>query len=643
MTAGLPVGIAARLRVLVSFFLTIVLLASAGEAEARASWRGSGGWGGRLSVSITSPVTGGNYSTDSETLAIAGVASDIRAITRVTWESDRGGEGEAVGNEDWSVAEIPLEPGVNWIVVTAFNEWGSWRQDKLAVTYTPPATPIDTSTTTTSTDTGGTTAGTTPDTTAPTAPTGLGATASSSSQINLSWSAASDNVGVTGYRIVRCQGVGCASFTEIATVAGTSYSNTGLTASTSYSYMVRAADAAGNLSDYSAKATAVTSPAPDTTAPTAPTGLGAAASSSSQINLSWSAASDNVGVTGYRIERCQGAGCSNFAEIATSSGTSYSNTGLTASTSYSYRVRAGDAAGNLSGYSANATAATSAAPDTTAPTAPTGLGATASSSSQINLSWSAASDSVGVTGYRVERCQGAGCGNFAQIATVSGTSYSNTGLAASTSYSYRVRAGDAAGNLSNYSAKATAVTPTDNHAPVISGSAPTTVVAGSAYSFAPTASDPDGQALTFSVMGEPGWATIDPVTGVLSGTPGAGDVGLTEGIVITVSDGTDYASLPAFSLAVVQAATGSATVSWLPPTQRTDGSALTNLGGYHIRYGTSPTALTETITLNGTGLTSYTVEGLTPGTWYFGVSAFDTAEMESALSNIGSKAIQGGG
>jgi chitodextrinase len=604
-------------------------MASAGEADARASWRGEGGWGGRLSVAITEPVTAGSYATASDTLALAGVASDFRAITRVTWESDRGGGGEAIGTDEWSVPGIPLQPGVNWILVTAYNEWGSWRQDKLAVTYTPPAAPADTSGTITPT----------PDTAAPTAPSGLSAAASSSSQINLSWSAASDDVGVVNYRVVRCQGAGCASFTEIATVGGTSYSNTGLAGSTSYSYLVRAADAAGNLSDYSAVTTAVTMPDPDTTAPTAPSGLSAAASSSSQINLSWNAASDSVGVTGYRVERCQGAGCSNFAQVATVSGTGYTNTGLSGSTSYTYRVRAGDAAGNLSGYSASATAVTLTAPDTTAPTAPSGLSAAASSSSQINLSWNAASDSVGVTGYRVERCQGAGCGNFAQIATVSGTSYSNTGLSGSTSYSYRVRAGDAAGNLSSYSAKATAVTATDNRAPVISGSPATTVTVGSAYTFAPTASDPDGQALTFSVMGEPGWASIDPVTGVLSGTPGAGDVGLSEGIVITVSDGTTYASLPAFSLEVVQAATGSATVSWLPPTQRTDGSALTNLGGYHIRYGTSPTALTETITLNGTGLTSYTVEGLTPGNWYFGVSAFDTADMESALSNIGSKSI----
>ncbi|HUI75034.1 MAG TPA: fibronectin type III domain-containing protein, partial [Candidatus Acidoferrum sp.] len=99
-------------------------------------------------------------------------------------------------------------------------------------------------------------------------------------------------------------------------------------------------------------------PPPDTTPPSAPTALTATAASSSQINLSWTASTDNVGVTGYRVERCQGASCSNFSQIATPPGTSYDDTGLTASTPYSYRVRATDAAGNLSSYSSVATATT---------------------------------------------------------------------------------------------------------------------------------------------------------------------------------------------------------------------------------------------------------------------------------------------
>src|SRR5213076_3329998 len=237
------------------------------------------------------------------------------------------------------------------------------------------------------------------------------------------------------------------------------FNDTGLTASTSYSYRVRAIDAAGNLSTFSLTVTTTTLATPDTTPPSAPTNLTATAASATQINLSWTVSTDNVGVTGYRVERCQGAGCSNFAQIAAPAGTTFSDTGLTASTSYSYRVRATDAANNLSAYSSTASASTPAPPDTTPPTAPANLTSTAASASQINLAWTASTDNVGVTGYRVERCQGAGCSNFAQIAAPAGTTFSDTGLTASTSYSYRVRATDAANNLSAYSSTASASTP----------------------------------------------------------------------------------------------------------------------------------------------------------------------------------------
>ena len=295
---------------------------------------------------------------------------------------------------------------------------------------------------------------TTPDTQAPTAPSNLTATASGGTQISLSWTASTDNVGVTGYLVERCQGTGCNSFAQIGTTAGTTYNDTGLTNGTNYSYRVRATDAAGNLSPYSNIASTTTL---DTQAPTAPSNLGATAISGSQINLSWTASTDNVGVTGYLVERCQGAGCNSFAQIGTTAATTYNDTTLTANTSYSYRVRATDAAGNLSSYS-NVASATTLNSDTQAPTAPSNLTATAVSGSQINLSWTASTDNVGVTGYLVERCQGTGCSSFAQIGTSAGTTYSDTGLTSSSSYSYRVRATDAAGNLSPYSNVASATT-----------------------------------------------------------------------------------------------------------------------------------------------------------------------------------------
>src|ERR1700716_1758393 len=103
-------------------------------------------------------------------------------------------------------------------------------------------------------------------------------------------------------------------------------------------------------------------------------------------------------------------------------------------------------------------------PDTQPPTNPSNLSATAASASRIDLSWTASTDNVGVTGYLVERCQGSGCTNFSQMATPSGTSYSDTSLSASTSYSYRVRARDAANNLGPYSATASATTPVTTEA-----------------------------------------------------------------------------------------------------------------------------------------------------------------------------------
>jgi chitodextrinase len=305
-------------------------------------------------------------------------------------------------------------------------------------------------------------AGSVADTQPPTAPGTPVPTVISSSQINLIWSAATDNVGVTGYLVERCAGAGCSSFAQVGTPTTTSFNDTGLTASTSYSYRVRATDTANNLSAYSAIASAVTQTASDTQPPTAPGSPVPTVFSSTQINVTWPAATDNVGVTGYLVERCSGAGCSSFAQVGTPAGAGFNDTGLTASTSYSYRVRATDAANNLGPYSVIATATTQAAPDTQPPTAPGTPVLTAISSSQINLTWPAATDNVGVTGYLVERCAGAGCSAFAQVAAPTSTGFNDTGLTASTSYSYRVRATDAANNLGPYSPIASATTLTSS-------------------------------------------------------------------------------------------------------------------------------------------------------------------------------------
>jgi hypothetical protein len=301
-------------------------------------------------------------------------------------------------------------------------------------------------------------AASTGDTQAPTAPTGLSATAASSSQINLSWTASTDNVAVTNYLVERCSGAGCSTFTQVATPTGTSYNDTGLAASNSFTYRVRAQDAVPNLSAYSSTATATTQAAGDTQAPTQPSGLAATAASSTQINLTWTASTDNVAVTAYRVERCSGAGCSTFTQVAAPTGTSYNDTALSASTSYTYRVRAQDVVPNFSTYSSTASATTQSSADTQAPTVPASPMATAVSSSQINLSWAASTDNVGVSGYRVERCQGAGCSSFTLAGSPTGNSFTDTGLTASTSYTYRVQALDAATNASSFSITSSATT-----------------------------------------------------------------------------------------------------------------------------------------------------------------------------------------
>ena len=189
---------------------------------------------------------------------------------------------------------------------------------------------------------------------APVAPTNLAAAAISTSQINLAWTDNAANE--IGFKIERCAGAGCSSFTQIAAVGAnvTSYSNTGLSASTSYSYRVRAYNDGGD-SGYSNTASAVTLAAPSL--PAAPTNLTAAAASRSQINLAWTDNAANE--SGFYIERCKGSSCTNFVQVASvgANATSYSNAGLSANTTYRFRIRAYNASGT-SAYSNIAAATT---------------------------------------------------------------------------------------------------------------------------------------------------------------------------------------------------------------------------------------------------------------------------------------------
>ena len=180
----------------------------------------------------------------------------------------------------------------------------------------------------------------------------------------------------------------------------------------------------------------------------------------------------------------------------------------------------------------------------------------------------------------------------------------------------------------------TAVTPPPssggNRAPTISGTPPATAKVESLYDFTPQASDPDGDALRFEITGRPSWATFDPNTGRLYGTPPAGLTGSTSSIVIAVTDGQARAQLPAFSISIRDVdGTGSAQLAWSKPTTNTDGSPLTDLAGYRIYYGRLPDSPSDKLDIASPDTTSATISKLSTGTWYFSISTYTTSGVES--------------
>jgi len=260
--------------------------------------------------------------------------------------------------------------------------------------------------------------------------------ASVSGNVNVNANA-TDNVGVTK---VEFSVDGLLRATDTTSPYGFTWDSTTVTNGTR-NLSAKAFDAAGNVASDTISVTVANG---DTQPPSTPSGLTASAASATSVNLSWTASTDNVGVTGYWIVR-------NGVTIASSLTNSYTDNSVSPATTYNYQVIAFDAAGNTSSTSNTATVTTPAAPDTTPPSAPTNLVATPGSSSQINLSWTASTDNVGVTGYDIYR-------NSTKIAKVTTTSFGDTGLAASTTYSYFVKAMDAVGNTSSPSNTATATT-----------------------------------------------------------------------------------------------------------------------------------------------------------------------------------------
>ncbi|GAA1715774.1 hypothetical protein GCM10009745_75240 [Kribbella yunnanensis] len=321
------------------------------------------------------------------------------------------------------------------------------------------------------------------DTTAPSTPSSLRATATTSNSASLTWNASTDNVGVTGYDVLR-------NGTVVGTSTGTTYTDTGLTAATTYSYTVRATDAAGNQSGLSNAVDATTQPGggggsetllsrgkPATASSTEGSGFEAglavdgdaatrwasqegsdpqwiqvdlgAAANLTRVKLNWEAAYGKA----YQVQLSTDGTTWSTAHSTTTGDGGTDEIPVTGSARY-VRIN-GTARGTAYGYSlfefeVYGTSGGGGG-DTTPPSVPGGLRSTGTTSSSVSLAWNAATDNVGVTGYVIYR-------NGQPVTTVTGTSHTDSGLTASTSYSYVVRARDAAGNQSGPSPAITVTT-----------------------------------------------------------------------------------------------------------------------------------------------------------------------------------------
>lgn len=377
------------------------------------------------------------------------------------------------------------------------------------------------------------------DTVAPTVPANLTASLAGTT-VNLGWTASTDAVGVAGYRVSRNGAV------LPGTVAGTTFADAGLTAGT-YGYTVTAGDAAGNVSgaSNSASVTVASAPPPpaDTTAPTVPANLTAVLSGTT-ANLSWTASTDNIAVTGYRITR-------NGVLHTTVLNTFYNGTGLAVGT-YTYTVAAVDGAGNVSGSSNSASVTVPPPPltDTTAPTVPANL-ITTLVGTTIGLSWAISTDDTAVTGYRVTR-------NGAVLGTTIDTTFLNSGLAPGT-YTYTVVAFDGAGNTSAVSNSASATVGAPEPLGFITPSRLPDATVGQAYLGYIVASDPPGPSTyRFKLVS----GKVPPGTSFVGNTlpnrPEARVVGTptavgTATFTVEVSDGTGATARRTFTISVLRA------------------------------------------------------------------------------------------
>ena len=280
-------------------------------------------------VRLSTPASG---STVSGIVTVSATASDNVGVTKVEFFTDsqlRASDTSSPYSFQWSTNDVANAQYT--LIAKAYDAAGNISTDSYRVTVQNG------------------------DKQPPTTPTQVKATATAYNKVSLTWAASTDNAGVAGYTVFR-DNVPVAELGKV-----TSYEDSsGLFADTSYSYRILATDVSGNDSPLSTAVTVRTPKIADTQAPTQPSGLSATAVNESQINLEWTASTDNVGVKAYDVYR--GEGDNTPSKISSSTGTSFGDSGLKTSTEYSYYVVARDATGNLSEPSDTATAKTEAAP-----------------------------------------------------------------------------------------------------------------------------------------------------------------------------------------------------------------------------------------------------------------------------------------
>ncbi len=179
-----------------------------------------------------------------------------------------------------------------------------------------------------------------------------------------------------------------------------------------------------------------------------------------------------------------------------------------------------------------------------------------------------------------------------------------------------------------------------NSAPTIAGNPAWGTKIDEMYEFRPSATDPDGDTLTFDVQNKPDWANFDSLTGRLSGRPTMAQLGDYASIIISVSDGNSKASLQAFSITVSQTALGVITLNWVAPSENTDGSPLMDLAGYKIYVSKNNGYHERVIRIDNSGISTYVVEQLSPATYYFAATAFNSSGIESSFSGEIVRTIQ---